>query len=219
MTRGGFGRTGTNMDKLEGYRRRTQTPLDVLALLTLWLVVVPPTKLGINTTAAVSLRVALSGIYAIDFAIRIALAPEHRRYFQTHRRFIIVVVLPATRLVFSLRLLTSGFRRGSLEQFGAVAFALFLNGATIVYFFEHHAHGANIRTYGEALWWAVVTVSTVGYGDFYPVTTGGRSTAVLLMVLGFTVLAVITAQIASRFIEQAERERTAKAQAQQEPTS
>jgi voltage-gated potassium channel len=207
------------MDRLERYRRRTQTPLDVLALLTLWLVVVPPTKLGIDTTAAVSLRVALSGVYAIDFAIRIALAPEHRRYFRTHRRFIIVVVLPATRLIFSLRLLTSGFRRGSLEQFGAVAFALFLDGATIVYFFEHHAHGANIHTYGEALWWAVVTVSTVGYGDFYPVTTGGRSTAVLLMVLGFTVLAVITAQIASSFIEQAERDRTAKTQAQQEPTS
>jgi voltage-gated potassium channel len=207
------------MDRLERYRRRTQTPLDVLALLTLWLVVVPPTKLVIDTTVAVTLRVALSAVYAIDFMIRIKLAPEHGRYFRTHRRFIIVVILPATRLVFSLRLLTSGFRRGSLQQFGAVALALFLNGATIVYFFEHHAQGANILTYGEALWWAVVTVSTVGYGDYYPVTTGGRLTAVLLMVLGFTVLAVITAQIAASFIAQAERETTARAQAQQEPTS
>jgi voltage-gated potassium channel len=207
------------MDRLERYRRRTQTPLDVLALVTLWLVVVPPTKLGIDTTVAVTLRVALSAVYAIDFMIRIKLAPEHGRYFRTHRRFIIVVILPATRLFFSLRLLTSGFRRGSLEQFGAVALALFLNGATIVYFFEHQAQGANIHTYGEALWWAVVTVSTVGYGDYYPVTMGGRLTAVLLMVLGFTVLAVITAQIAASFIAQAERETTARAQAQQEPTS
>jgi voltage-gated potassium channel len=207
------------VDRLERYQRRTQTPLDVLALLTLWLVVVPPTKLGIDTAAAVSLRIALSGVYAIDFMIRITLAPDHRHYFRTHRRFIIVVILPATRLVFSLRLLTSGFRRGSLPQFGAVSFALFLNGATIVYFFERHAHGANIRTYGEALWWAVVTVSTVGYGDFYPVTTGGRATAVMLMVLGFTVLAVITAQISSAFIEQAQRGGTADTPSQREPTA
>jgi voltage-gated potassium channel len=206
------------MDRLERYQRRTQTPLDVLALVTLWLVTVPPAKLGIDTTVAVILRVTLSGVYAIDFAIRIALAPRHRRYFQTHRRFLIVVILPATRLFFSLRLLTSGFRRGNLEQFGAVALALFLNGTAIVYFYEHHAQGANIHTYGEALWWAVVTVSTVGYGDYYPVTTGGRITAGMLMVLGFTVLAVITAQIASRFIEQAQREKAPNPQAEHEPT-
>jgi len=206
------------MDRLDRYRRRTQTPLDVLALVTLWLVVVPPTDLGINTAAAVAVRVALSGVYALDFAIRIALAPRHWRYFVTNRKFVIVIVLPATRLFFSLRLLTSGFRRGSLLQFGGVALALFVNGATIVYFFEHDAQGANIRTYGEALWWGVVTVSTVGYGDFYPVTTGGRLTAVMLMVLGFTVLAVITAHIASSFIDQAARERATSAQSAQDPS-
>jgi voltage-gated potassium channel len=207
------------MNRLERYQRRTQTPLDVLALLTLWLVVVPPTKFGINTAVAATLRTALSGVYAADFAIRIALAPQHLRYFLTHRRFIIVVIVPATRLVFSLRLLTSGFRRGRLEEFGGVAFALFLNGATIVYFFERHAHGANIHTYGEALWWAVVTVSTVGYGDFYPVTTPGRATAVMLMALAFTVLAVITAQISSSFIQQAQPQTTGTAQAEQDSTS
>jgi len=185
----------------------------------LWLIAVPPTKIGIDTTVAVTLRAALSGVYAIDFAIRIALAPEHRPYFRTHRRFIIVVILPATRLVFSLRLLGSGFRRGDLREFGAVALALFLNGATIVYFDEHHAHGPNIHTYGEALWWAVVTVSTVGYRDFYPVTPGGRVTAVMLMVLAFTVLAVVTAQIASSFIVQAQSQGTAEAPAAQDPAS
>ena len=217
--RDALGSAGPSMDRLDRYQRRTQTPLDVLALVTLWLVAVPPAKLRLDTTVAVALRAALSGVYALDFAIRIALAPEHRRYFRTHRRFIIVVILPATRLVFSLRLLGSGFRRGDLREFGAVALALFLNGATIVYFYEHHAHGANIHTYGEALWWAVVTVSTVGYGDFYPVTPGGRVTAVMLMVLAFTVLAVVTAQIASSFIVQAQAQRGAKAPAEQDPTS
>ena len=197
--------TGT-VDRLNRYRRRSSTPLDVLALLTLWLVVVPPSDLGINDALAYALRFALSGVYAADFAIRIALAPNHWRYFVANRRFLVVVVLPATRLIFSLRLLTSGFRRGDLRLFGSVAAALFLNGVTIVYFFEHDAHGANIHTYGQALWWGAATVSTVGYGDVYPVTPGGRFTAVAVMALAFTVLAVVTAQIASRFIEQAERD-------------
>jgi voltage-gated potassium channel len=203
------------MDKLERYRRRTGTPLDVLALVTLWLVVVPPPTFGGGQWVAVGLRIALSGVYAVDFGIRIALAPQHWRYFVTHLRFLVVVVLPATRLVFSLRLLTSGFRRGDLRLFGSVAAALFLNGVTIVYFFEHHAQGSNIHTYGQSMWWGAATVSTVGYGDVYPVTVGGRLTAVAMMVLAFTVLAVVTAQISSVFVEQAVRERASRAQRQQ----
>ena len=44
--------------------------------------------------------------------------------------------------------------------------------------FEQHAHGANIHNFGESLWWAIVTVTTVGYGGYYPVTSGGRCVAV-----------------------------------------
>ena len=207
------------MDRLERYTQWRSTALDALALATLWLVAVPPGDFGVDTSVAVSIRLALSGVYALDFAIRIYLAPAHARYFWANRRFLFVVVLPATRLFFSVRLLTSGFRRGDLRQFGAVAFALFLNGATIVYFYEHNAHGANIHTYGEALWWGVVTVSTVGYGDYTPVTPGGRITAGLMMVLGFTVLAVITAQIAAGFIDQASRAGSPEGGATQGPTA
>jgi voltage-gated potassium channel len=205
------------MDRLERYRQRTQTPLDVLALLTLWLVVISPTKFGVPTGFAVAIRAALSAVYAIDFIIRIRLAPDHRHYFRTHRRYIVVVAFPATRLIFSLRLLTSGFRRGDLRLFGSVAAALFLNGVAIVYFYERHATGANIHTVGQALWWGAATVSTVGYGDVYPVTPIGRITATAMMVLAFTVLAVITAQIASGFIDQAARDRTSKAGGGDEP--
>jgi voltage-gated potassium channel len=206
------------MDRLERYRQRTGTPLDVFALLTLWIVAVPPANFGVGVAAGVAVRVGLSAVYAVDFLIRIALAPQHFQYFRTHRRVLIVVVVPATRLIFSLRLLTSGFRRGNLRLFGAVAFALFLNFVTIVYFYEHHASGSTIHTYGDALWWGMETVSTVGYGDYVPVTTGGRITATALMVLAFTVLAVITAQIAARFIEQAQRDETTSERPAQQPT-
>ena len=52
-------------------------------------------------------------------------------------------------------------------------------GSGVELAFEQHAHGANIHNFGESLWWAIVTVTTVGYGGNYPVTTGGRCVAVV----------------------------------------
>jgi voltage-gated potassium channel len=56
--------------------------------------------------------------------------------------------------------------------------AALIFGGIGVYLAEHHHHGANIIKLGDALWWAVVTISTVGYGDFYAVTTVGRIIAI-----------------------------------------
>jgi voltage-gated potassium channel len=72
-----------------------------------------------------------------------------------------------------------------------------------VYLFERHAPRSNIHTLGESLWWSAVTVTTVGYGDFFPVTTPGRITAGLIMGIGLLTLAVVTAQVASSFVAQA----------------
>ncbi len=56
---------------------------------------------------------------------------------------------------------------------------------------------ANITTFGDALWWAVTTVTTGGYGDHYPITTTGRLVAVGLMLAGITLLGILTASLAS----------------------
>ena len=53
---------------------------------------------------------------------------------------------------------------------------------------ERASPDANIVTFGDAIWWAFVTITTVGYGDYYPVTTPGRVVAVLLMAGGVAVL-------------------------------
>jgi energy-coupling factor transporter ATP-binding protein EcfA2 len=65
-----------------------------------------------------------------------------------------------------------------------------------------HAPGATIRTFGDALWWSVVTVTTVGYGDKYPVSAGGRGVAVVLMITGIGLVGVLSASVASYFVGQ-----------------
>lgn len=53
----------------------------------------------------------------------------------------------------------------------------------------------------DALWWALVTMTTVGYGDMFPVTAAGRISAAILMLLGIGLLAVVTASVAAHFVE------------------
>jgi voltage-gated potassium channel len=70
---------------------------------------------------------------------------------------------------------------------------------------ERNAPDASITTFGEALWWTITTLSTVGYGDRYPVTLEGRLVAATLMVAGIALLGVVTASIAAWFVENLRR--------------
>jgi voltage-gated potassium channel len=194
---------GNDQDRLAEYEAKSQQPLDLLALATLWLVVVPPGDFGHEVVYVVlAFRVALSAVYGIDIAIRSALAPRHVHYALTHPLALVSVVIPPVRVLFSLRLVRSMFRRGHLGRFLVAAAVLVLNGAVIVYLLERHAPHSNIHTLGDAVWWSFVTVTTVGYGDFYPVTTGGRIAACFIMATGLLTLAVVTAQVASSFVGQ-----------------
>jgi voltage-gated potassium channel len=187
---------------------RTQTPLDLLALVTLWIVVIPPGDFGDASTAAVIVRATLSAIYGVDMTIRTVLARRHLHYLRTHLLGLAVVAVPPVRVVFSLRLVRSVFQRGHLSRFLLAATVLVLNGAVAVYFYERHAAGSNIHTLGESVWWAVTTVTTVGYGDFFPVTVLGQIAAAFIMAIAIVTLAVVTAQVSAIFIEQAAGRRT-----------
>lgn len=66
--------------------------------------------------------------------------------------------------------------------------------------FENGADGS-ITDFDDALWWAIVTITTVGYGDKYPVTPEGRAVAVFLMIIGITLFSMLTAGIAAYFVE------------------
>jgi voltage-gated potassium channel len=101
------------------------------------------------------------------------------------------------------------FKRGNTLHFVFVSIVLLFNLVVIVWGFERTASGANITSIGIALWWGCVTVFTVGYGDYYPITTPGRIAAVGIMLIGLVTAAVITAQIASSFMDQAQSRRNA----------
>jgi voltage-gated potassium channel len=209
----GAGPAVNDPGRLAEYEARTREPLDLLALATLWLVVVPPGDFGHGVTGIVTaFRVALSAVFGVDIAIRSALTPRHLHYALTHPVALASVIVPPVRVIFSLQLVRSIFRRGQLARFLVAATVLVLDGAVIVYLLERHAPHSNIHTLGDALWWSLVTVTTVGYGDFYPVTTGGRITACFIMGTGLLTLAVVTAQVASSFVAQGPGRATPAAQ-------
>ena len=80
--------------------------------------------------------------------------------------------------------------------------------------------GSTIQTYGDALWWSAVTATTIGYGDVYPVTASGRIVAFGLMLVGISMIGVVTASIAAWFVgrneEAAENEVVAEIRALRE---
>lgn len=75
-----------------------------------------------------------------------------------------------------------------------------LAGSWAVVVAERGAVGANLTTYPRALWWSVETATTVGYGDFYPVTLWGRVVGAVVMVVGITTYGMVTAALATWFV-------------------
>jgi voltage-gated potassium channel len=74
---------------------------------------------------------------------------------------------------------------------------------------ERDQTGTHINNFGDAVWWSITTVTTVGYGDIYPVTTAGRVVAVALMIGGVSLLGVVTATLASWIVQRVAEEDTA----------
>jgi len=88
------------------------------------------------------------------------------------------------------------------------SFVIFIGVA--VFLIEQSSPIANIHTIGDGIWWAFSTVAAVGYGDRVPVTFFGRSLAIILMFVGIALFSVITANIASFFVEEDEEKELAE---------
>lgn len=97
-----------------------------------------------------------------------------------------------------------------LKAAGAASLVLLLvmlAGSWAVVAAEEGARGANLTSYPKALWWSIETATTVGYGDFYPVTPWGRVIGAVVMVVGITTYGMVTAALATWFVGREERRR------------
>lgn len=155
------------------------------------------------------------GIFALDYFVNLWLAEDRMRWFLWNLHELLIVVLPFFRPLRLLRLVTllsvlqrtvGETLRGRVATYVAGAAAmLILIGALAVLDVEQNAPDAKIVTFGDAAWWAITTITTVGYGDLYPVTPPiGRIVAAALMMSGIAVLGIVTASIASWLLQRIE---------------
>jgi voltage-gated potassium channel len=150
-------------------------------------------------------------IFLIDYLARVAMTDDRWRYIGRHWRSLIVVALPLLRplrLLSVITLLAVFHRRSSVNRRDKLA--TYTGGGSVLIGFcaalavldaERLNRDANITTLGDALWWAVTTMTSVGYGDLYPITPTGRVVAAVLMVVGIAILGTVTATMASWLME------------------
>lgn len=208
-----------------GYDRltaRTDGPLLVLALVFLVVLVLPLVVSDLSRpvrTVLLIANVAIWAAFAADYLAKLALALDRRLFVRQHVPDLIVIVVPmlrplrAFRIIRLLRVARLGAAAGLMARrsrrsvqartttYVVVAvLVLVVVCAALILDMERGAEGANIHGFGDALWWAATTVTTVGYGDRFPVTAEGRLVAVLLMLGGIALLGVLTASLAAWFV-------------------
>jgi voltage-gated potassium channel len=130
-------------------------------------------------------------------------------------------VLRSVRLVRIAAILGAGLRahirtygRGNVNGILVAGVVVILLGAVLVRSVEEGAAEANIRSVGDALWWAVSTVTTVGYGDKYPTTGPGRLLAAGLMLLGIGLFGILTASLSSFFVAESRESDVSRVEAE-----
>jgi voltage-gated potassium channel len=159
------------------------------------------------------------GLFIVDYVARLCLASDRGRWFLHHLLDFAIVALPVLRPLRLLRLIVlitvlqkavGDAFRGRIVVYTVSGVLLLIYTASLAVFDkEPYQHGATINSFGKALWWSITTVTTVGYGDVYPVTNTGRVIAVLLMIGGISLVGVVTAALASWIIQSVAVEETA----------
>jgi len=203
----------TRDDLRRRYEQLSQWPLVVLALFFVaayaWGVLRPDLPDWLRTTLDV-VTVLAWPVFLADYLLRLVLADQRWRFVKQNWVDGVAVLLPLLRplrVISLVRVARVLDRRLTLTLHGRVAAYVTLTASLVVfmaslavYDAERGAPDASITSYGDAVWWALTTITTVGYGDEYPVTGQGRLVAVLLMVGGIALLGVVTAAVASWFV-------------------
>jgi voltage-gated potassium channel len=211
------GPTDPRREKLKAFEHLIRFPMAVLGVA--WAVcgiVVLTTHASGGTSRAFVISLFIIWVVVfLEAALRYIAVSDRRRYFASRQIEPVLVVLPFFQIwrILGVERATVLWGEG-VERFLAIlghrglfrvllaAVGLLFLGAWLVLLFEKNATGSNIHSYHDALWWAVVTVTTVGYGDRFPVSEGGRAVAVILMLVGIGLIGVLTATVASFFVQE-----------------
>lgn len=199
----------------ERIERLTEVPMLILALLyviAFFIGYMPRLSADWRAGAELAENVIVA-VFAAELVVRVALAERRISYVRSHWLDVLIVVLPFLRPIRFLRILrilpflargATGIRRIMGPYHGTwallIGLASVLISAVLVFLFEQDS-GGTIRDFDDALWWAATTVTTVGYGDKFPVTPEGRAVAVFLMIIGIALFGTLTAAIAAYFVE------------------
>jgi voltage-gated potassium channel len=158
--------------------------------------------------------------FAIDLVFGLFRAEDKKDFIRRHPLEILAVALPMLRPLRIVRVISFGsmvFEKVAIGKslgilIRLLVITLFLGyiSAIQITMIEREQSGANILNFWDGLWWAFTTITTVGYGDKYPISGEGRILAVFLMVLGISLLGVVTATIAAWFVRIMQDETSAK---------
>ncbi|MER6916262.1 potassium channel family protein [Streptomyces sp. NPDC000594] len=200
--------------RLWRWRRRTEVPLFVASGLFLGCYAVRVLAHGLGPGWKDLLLAVTYGTWAlfvIDYAVRWRLSGEGAAFLHRHPMDALVVLLPLLRPLRIVQLYETVHRRRAearlslyarvIAYAGISALLLGFAGALTVYSAERGAPGATIKDFGDSVWWACSTLTTVGYGDVTPVTALGRTVAVGMMAGGMALLGAVTGSFSSWLIQ------------------
>jgi voltage-gated potassium channel len=151
------------------------------------------------------------GAFVFDLLLGIANAKNKKEYLLKHPLEIASSLLPFLRPLRLMRVISFGglaIQKVAIGRQFAITLKVAITTLFVAYISavqitisERMVEGSNIKNFADGLWWAMTTVTTVGYGDKFPVTTEGRILAVALMIMGISLVGVITASVAAWFVK------------------
>src|SRR5271166_4156799 len=189
-----------SVSRLQQWENRAEWPLAAIAVIFLaaYSVQVLAQPRGHVSRLLDMLMYALYAAFAVDYVARLALAERRLPWFFRHLLDLAIIALPFLRPLRLLRLvvlvgvLQKAFGdafRGRVVVFTASTAVLLVYASSLaVLQAERSSPHGRIKSFGDAVWWSITTITTVGYGDYYPVTPMGRVVAVLLMVGGISLI-------------------------------
>ena len=155
------------------------------------------------------------GAFALDLLMGLVTATNRKQFIIKHPLDIAAVLLPFLRPLRLLRVISFGglaLQKVAIGRQFAITVKVFIASIFIAYISavqitisERAIEGSNIKNFGDGLWWAITTVTTVGYGDRYPTSAEGKFLAVGLMVVGISLMGVITASVAAWFVKMGDK--------------